>query len=67
MVKTRKRRKQVISFDDRLQQAANTARDIAEQLPCGAERDLMLGRARQAEIARQINGWLLMPVDDFPK
>ncbi len=67
MVKTRNRRKQVISFDDRLQQAANTARDAAERLPCGAERDLMLGRARQAEVARQISGWLLTPIDDFPK
>jgi hypothetical protein len=67
MTKKRNRRKQTVSFDDRLQQAASDARQAAVNLPQGHERDGMLQRARQAEMARRINGWLASPGQPMPK
>ncbi len=61
MTKKRNRRKQTLSFDDRLQHAADAARTAAAELPQGTERDGLLQKARQAEVARRINGWLLAP------
>jgi len=61
MAEKRNRRKHTVSFDDRLQHAADTARTAAAGLPHGRERDSMLEKARQAEVARRINGWLLTP------
>ena len=61
MTKKRNRHKQTVSFDDRLQYAADAARLAAASLPHGAERDGMLEKARQADVARRINGWLLSP------
>lgn len=58
MSKKRNRRKQTISFDERLEHAARTAHEVAETLPEGPEREIMLTKARQAETARHINGWL---------
>ncbi|BAM90047.1 hypothetical protein S58_40610 [Bradyrhizobium oligotrophicum S58] len=56
------RRKQVISFAERLQQAAAAARDAAELLPAGQERDLLLRKALQAETAAHINQLLSAPI-----
>ena len=61
MTQKRNRHKQTISFDHRLQRAADAARMAAATLPQGEERDCMLEKARQAEVARGINGWLLSP------
>jgi len=61
MTKKRNRRKQTVSFDDRLQRAADAARMAAASLPLGHEREYMLEKARQAEVARRINDWLLAP------
>ena len=61
MTQKRNRHKQTISFDDRLQHAADAARSAATGLPLGHERDTMLEKARQAEVARRINDWLLAP------
>jgi len=58
MMKKRNRRKQTVSFDDRLQRVASDARQAAVKLPQGEKRDGMLQRARQVEIARRIAGWL---------
>jgi hypothetical protein len=46
-----------VSFDERLRQAAEAARDAALRLE-GVKRDLMLQKARQAETALRISGWL---------
>ncbi len=62
MVMKRNRRKQTISFGDRLQQAAVAARQAAARLPFGPERDLMLKKAMQAETAAHINELLSAPV-----
>ncbi|MDA9412396.1 MULTISPECIES: hypothetical protein [unclassified Bradyrhizobium] len=58
MTQKRNRRKQTVPFDDRLEQAAVAARKAAVSLPLGEARNIMLQKARQAEIARSINGWL---------
>jgi hypothetical protein len=59
MIVRRNRRKQTVSFDERLQRAAKEARQAAQSLPQGAEREDLLKKARQAEAARRINGWLM--------
>jgi len=58
IIKRRNRRKQTVSFDQRLQQAANDAREAARKLPDGEEREILLKKARQAEAAVHINEWL---------
>ena len=58
----RNRRKQDVSFDQRLQQAASAAREAACRLPDGQERESLLKKALQAEAAAHINEWLTSPV-----
>lgn len=58
MIAKRNRRKQTVSFDERLKTVANEARQAAQSLPQGAAREDLLKKARQAEGARRINGWL---------
>jgi hypothetical protein len=60
MVK-RNRRKQTVPFDERLQRAAREARQAAQLLPQGPQRDMLLKKAGQAETAVRINGWLTSP------
>jgi hypothetical protein len=57
----RSRRKQTVSFDQRLRQAATAAREAATQLPAGQERDALMKKARQAETAASINKLLSSP------
>ena len=57
----RNRRKQVISFDERLQKAAHEARTAAQKLPDGPQRDILLRKANQAENAAHLNEWLTTP------
>ena len=59
MIIKRNRRKQTVSFDDRLKSAAKEARQAAQTMPQGAAREDLLRKARQAESARRINGWLM--------
>lgn len=58
----RNRRKQTVSFDQRLQRAATAAREAAYRLPDGQEREILLRKARQAEAAVHINEWLTSPL-----
>ena len=67
MTQKRNRHKQTVPSDDRLEQAAVAARKAARRLPQGEARNTMLQKARQAEIARSINGWLAMPGQPMPK
>ena len=53
----RSRRKQIVSFDERLRQAAREAHEAAMRLE-GPARDTKLQKARQAETALRISGWL---------
>ena len=59
MIVRRNRRKQTVCFDDRLKSAAKEARQAAQTMPHGAEREDLLKKARQAESARRINEWLM--------
>jgi hypothetical protein len=61
MIIKRSRRKQTVSFDERLRRAADEAREEAGRLPQGPQRDMLLKKAGQAEIAVRINGWLASP------
>lgn len=67
MTQKRNRRKQTVPFGDRLERAAVAARKAARKLPLGEARNAMLQKARQAEIARSINGWLASPGQPMPK
>jgi hypothetical protein len=57
----RNRRKQTVPFDERLQRAALEARQAAQRLPQGPQRDMLLQKAGQAETAVRVNGWLASP------
>jgi hypothetical protein len=67
MSSTRSRRKNTVSFDERLQKAADEAREAARELPQGQERDALLRKARQAETAAHLNEWLTSPGLQSPK
>jgi hypothetical protein len=63
----RNRRKNTVPFDERLQRAAEQAREAARNLPQGHEREALLKRARQTEAAAHINEWLSSPGLQSPK
>ncbi|MES1147929.1 MAG: hypothetical protein ABUL53_01975 [Bradyrhizobium guangdongense] len=63
----RSRKKQTLSFDERLQRAADEARDAARKLPIGRERDALMKKARQTDTAARINQWLTSPGLQSPK
>jgi len=67
MIVKRNRRRQTVSFAERLERAAQQAREAAEQLPSGPQRDVMLRKAGQAETAARINAWLTSPGLQAPK
>ena len=60
MTKKRNRQKHTVSFDERLRQAAQAAREAALRVE-GSQRDVMLQKARQAETALRISSWLAAP------
>jgi hypothetical protein len=47
-----------LSLQDRLSQLANAARRKAEELPPGPQRNELLRKVRDAEIAKQMNDFL---------
>jgi hypothetical protein len=53
--------KHEISFGQRLANEARLAREMAVTLPCGKMRDALLEKARLADLAARINGWLASP------
>ncbi len=61
MTAKRNRRCHDVSFDERLRRAAAQARDAAQRLPNGHERDALMKKADQAETAARINQWLTSP------
>jgi hypothetical protein len=60
MVK-RRRFKQTVPLKDRLDTWAQEVRVQAEQLPPGPEREALLKKARQADIASHIDDWAFSP------
>ena len=54
----RRRFKHVLSFADRLANESERLREEAEKLPHGPEREILLRKARQADIALHVDKWL---------
>ena len=50
-----------ISFGQRLANEAKRAREVAITLPDGKIRDALFEKARLADLAARINGWLAPP------
>jgi hypothetical protein len=67
MTITRNRRKHSFSFDERLQRAAREAREAAQRLPQGPQRDMLMKKASQAETAAHINEWVRLPGVRLPR
>jgi len=57
----RRRAKHEIAFGQRLANEAQRAREMAAVLPIGKKRDAMLEKARLADLAAHLNGWLTSP------
>jgi hypothetical protein len=57
----RNRTKNTVPFGERLEKAADDAREAAEKLPHGQEREALLKKARQAEMAVHLNALLVSP------
>jgi hypothetical protein len=59
-----KRRRRVIqtqSLEDRLAQVANRLRNETKAMKPGPDREILLRRARQAELAAEMSEWLRSP------
>jgi hypothetical protein len=60
-VQKRRRFKQAQTPEERLAEEARSLRETAKTLPPGAERDLMLRKARRDETALHVTDWLNSP------
>jgi hypothetical protein len=67
MTAKRNRRKNSVPFDERLQKAASEAREAAQRLPQGQEREALLRKAQQAETAAHLNALLTSPGLQAPR
>ena len=63
----RRRVKQSSGLEDLLEQEAANLRQQAEGMPPGIRRDELLRKARQAENAANVSGWLRSPEIQPPK
>lgn len=63
----RRRFKQFLSLDDRLQLFSDQLKSKAAKLPPGPQRDDLLKRARIAETAAHIDEWVSSPGLRSPK
>lgn len=57
----RRRFKQTLSLEERLLRVAEQIRVKAGSLPAGAEREMLLKKARSADMAAHINDWIGSP------
>ena len=63
----RPRIRHTLSFEERLAKAARQAREGADLLPPGLERELLLRKAHACEIAAEINEWISSPDAQLPQ
>lgn len=63
----RRRFKQQLTLQDRLSAWVNQVREQASKLPPGPERDELLKKARQADVANHLNDWVKSPGLQPPK
>lgn len=61
MAKTRRRFKQQLTLQDRLAAWSKEVMATAMALPAGAEREAMIKRARQADVAAHLDDWAKSP------
>jgi hypothetical protein len=61
MKQTRNRKRPDLSFQDRLKQFAARAREAANNLPPGEDRDRLAQQALENETAAKIDKWLSSP------
>jgi hypothetical protein len=54
-------RKSETGFDRKWKDLAAAAKQQAEELPYGNEREALLRKARQLETASQVNAWISSP------
>jgi hypothetical protein len=66
-MKHRRRIKHLLTLEERLAEASRRLREQAKTLPPSAERDELVRKARQTEIASHINEWLTSPGLQPPK
>jgi len=67
MKRTRNRKRPALSFQERLKQLAEQAREAAGNLPPGADRDRLAQQALENETAAKIDKWLSSPGLRSPK
>ena len=60
-MKRRRRIKHLLTLEERLAETAKRLREQVKTLPPSAERDELVRKARQTEIASQMNEWLTSP------
>ncbi len=63
----RRRFKQYLTLEVRLEAWTKSVQEQAAQLPPGSERDAMLKKARQADVATHLNEWAKSPGLQPPK
>ena len=62
----RKRIKHQVSFEQRLMKVAGEARAAAAAMPPSSQRDRLIVKARQHEMAAQIERWVSSPGRQLP-
>ena len=60
-ISRRKRVNHVLTFEERLLDAASQARERGRKLPPGKKREMLLRSARDSEAAVRINRWVSSP------
>jgi hypothetical protein len=65
-VMRRRRIRHDVSFEDRLARAARQAREAADLLPPGLDRELLLRKASACETAAEIHLWISSPGAEPP-
>ncbi|UPK33555.1 hypothetical protein IVB18_35940 [Bradyrhizobium sp. 186] len=61
MTAKRNRTKHTHSLQERLQLAADQARELAGRMPPGRDREMLLRRANQNEVTSNLTDWLSAP------
>lgn len=63
----RRRFKQQLTLQDRLSAWVKQVEEQASRLPPGPERDALLKKARQADVANHLHDWVISPGLQSPK
>ncbi|MHC4054021.1 hypothetical protein [Bradyrhizobium sp. 25ACV] len=63
----RRRFKQQLTLQDRLSAWVKQVEEQASRLPPGPERDALLTKARQADVANHLHDWVISPGLQPPK